>query len=86
MGAVVAGQGKVNTMSDEGDELIIGNTRFIAKKDMKTEDMFRDAQGRPTIGFCLWCCRDFHTYEEFEEHQRKGYPEFPHAAEQATDD
>jgi len=66
-------------MSD--DELIIGNTRFIAKKGVKTEDMFRDEQGRPTIGFCLWCGRDFYTREEFEEHQTKSCPESPRAEE-----
>ena len=71
-------------MSD--DELIIGNTRFIAKKGARTEDMFRDAQGRSTIGFCLWCCRDFYTQEEFEEHQRKGCPEFPRSEEQSGGD
>ncbi len=72
-------------MSDENDELIIRNTRFISKKGMKTEDVFKDAQGRPTIGFCLWWCRDFSAREEFEEHQRKVCPEFPRAEEQTSD-
>ena len=30
--------------------------------------MFRDAEGNPTIGFCLWCGRDFYTREEHEAH------------------
>ena len=30
--------------------------------------MFRDAEGKPTIGFCLWCGRDFYTMEEHETH------------------
>jgi len=29
---------------------------------------FRDKDGRPTVGFCLWCNRDFYSIEEVHEH------------------
>jgi hypothetical protein len=30
--------------------------------------MFRDKEGRPIIGFFLWCDKDFHSMEELEDH------------------
>jgi len=30
--------------------------------------MFRDEDGNPTVGFCLWCGRDFYTFEGHEAH------------------
>lgn len=30
--------------------------------------LFGDADGNRTIGFCLWCGRDFYTMEEHEAH------------------
>jgi hypothetical protein len=30
--------------------------------------MFKDGDGNPTVGFCLWCGTDFHSMEEFECH------------------
>lgn len=30
--------------------------------------MFRDEDGNPTVGFCLWCNRDFYTMDEVEAH------------------
>lgn len=29
---------------------------------------FRDAHGNPIVGFCIWCGRDFYTYEEHDAH------------------
>jgi len=30
--------------------------------------MFTDKDGNPTIGFCLWCNKDFYSREEVEAH------------------
>jgi hypothetical protein len=30
--------------------------------------MFRDAEGNRTVGFCLWCGKDFYSMEEVETH------------------
>jgi hypothetical protein len=29
---------------------------------------WHDKDGKPIIGFCLWCPRDFYTYEEVQAH------------------
>jgi len=30
--------------------------------------MFKDGDGNPTIGFCLWCGADFYTLDEHDAH------------------
>jgi len=30
--------------------------------------MFTDADGKPTVGFCLWCGADFYSFEDHEAH------------------
>lgn len=30
--------------------------------------MFRDQDGNPIIGFCLWCNRNYYSMEEVEAH------------------
>jgi hypothetical protein len=40
---------------------------------------FKDKDGKPTIGFCLWCNQDFYTEDEMWEHTADGMkacPEF----------
>lgn len=37
-------------------------------EDTEPSSLFRDAEGRKTIGFCLWCGCDFYTIEEHEAH------------------
>jgi hypothetical protein len=29
---------------------------------------WRDKDGKPIVGFCLWCNRDFYTYDEVQAH------------------
>lgn len=41
--------------------------------------MFKDKTGTPTVGFCLWCNRDFYSMSEHNNHVRnmeKVCPEF----------
>ena len=40
---------------------------------------FRDSNGNPTVGFCLWCDKDFYSVEEVWEHNEndmRACPEF----------
>jgi len=30
--------------------------------------MFKDGDGKPTVGFCLWCNKNFYSSEEVAEH------------------
>jgi len=32
------------------------------------ENFFKDSGGNRTIGFCLWCNKDFYTHEEAKAH------------------
>lgn len=34
----------------------------------REDTMFHDKDGRPTVGFCLLCDRDFYCLEEVEAH------------------
>ena len=34
--------------------------------------MFTDKDGKPTVGFCLWCDCDFYAFEEMEAHNAIG--------------
>ena len=40
----------------------------IEEEPDQESSMFTDADGNPTVGFCLWCGRDFYTFEEHEAH------------------
>jgi hypothetical protein len=31
-------------------------------------DTFLDREGKPIIGFCLWCDKDFYSMDEVEDH------------------
>lgn len=37
-------------------------------KSNKESGLFQDKDGNRTVGFCLWCGRDFYTMEEHEAH------------------
>jgi hypothetical protein len=37
---------------------------------------FTDKDGKATVGFCLWCNRDFYTADEFWEHTGNGVNAF----------
>jgi hypothetical protein len=32
------------------------------------ENFFKDSDGNPTIGFCLWCNKDFYSHGQAREH------------------
>jgi hypothetical protein len=34
--------------------------------------MFRDEDGNPTVGFCLWCNKDFYSIDEVYAHNADG--------------
>jgi hypothetical protein len=34
--------------------------------------VFTDKDGKPTVGFCLWCNCDFYSIEEMEAHNENG--------------
>lgn len=36
--------------------------------DDEPSTMFQDADGNHIVGFCLWCSKDFYTFEEHEAH------------------
>jgi hypothetical protein len=40
--------------------------------DAEESSMFKDADGNPIVGFCLWCNRDFYSMEEVEAHNADG--------------
>jgi hypothetical protein len=37
--------------------------------------MFTDKDGNPTMGFCLWCDKDFYSMEEVDAHNADGMKE-----------
>lgn len=43
-----------------------------APEDRAEDRMFRDKDGNPTIGFCLWCGQEFYAVEEMEAHNAGG--------------
>jgi hypothetical protein len=46
-------------------------------EDAAGENPFKDKDGNPTIGFCLWCNKDFYTHEEAKEHNANDLAECP---------
>jgi hypothetical protein len=44
---------------------ITGKSRVATEEEVS---MFKDENGNPIIGFCLWCNRDFRSIEEVEAH------------------
>jgi hypothetical protein len=40
----------------------------VPADDAEESAMFKDAEGRKTVGFCLWCNKDFYSMEEHEAH------------------
>jgi hypothetical protein len=49
-----------------------GATKMPQTPQKGESTMFRDGQGNRTVGFCLWCDKDFYTLEEHEEHTANG--------------
>ena len=48
--------------------------------------VFTDKEGRRTVGFCLWCNRDFYSMEEVYKHNHeKPCPEVREAMRAARD-
>src|ERR1035441_3862065 len=45
-----------------------GQTVMPPTAEHEESSMFHDAEGNKTIGFCLWCNKDFYTMEEHEAH------------------
>jgi hypothetical protein len=57
----------------------LGKNDLLQKEGGSDGSMFTDKDGKATVGFCLWCNRDFYTAEEFWEHNGNGAnacPEF----------
>ncbi len=49
--------------------------RYVLPSRPESEEqsaMFKDADGNPIAGFCLWCNRDFYPIEEHNEHFADG--------------
>jgi len=38
--------------------------------------MFMDKDGKPTVGFCLWCDKDFYSLDEVEDHNAGDCPSY----------
>jgi hypothetical protein len=36
--------------------------------ESERSSMFSDAEGNHTVGFCLWCGKDFYSRDEVEQH------------------
>jgi hypothetical protein len=54
-------------------------TDLLQNERGSENSMFTDKDGKATLGFCLWCNRDFYTADEFWEHNGNGVnacPEF----------
>jgi len=45
-----------------------GEAVEVPNAEPEESSMFRDAEGNRTIGFCLWCNRDFYSMEEVQAH------------------
>jgi hypothetical protein len=45
-----------------------GQTLRRGRRANQKPSVFKEKDGKPIIGFCLWCNRDFYTMEEYEEH------------------
>jgi hypothetical protein len=57
----------------------LGKNDLVQNEGGSDASMFTDKDGKATVGFCLWCNRDFYTAEEFWEHNgngANGCPEF----------
>jgi hypothetical protein len=69
-------------------QMIDSSTSDLPKNEPGTDsNAFTDKEGKPTVGFCLWCNRDFYTDDEVIEHNGNGVnacPEF-RAYVEATD-
>jgi len=37
-------------------------------EDAEGSSMFKDAEGNPTIGFCIWCGKDYYTMDDVGVH------------------
>ena len=45
--------------------------------DPEEFSMFKDQDGNPIVGFCLWCDKNFYTTDEVEAHNADGMPNCP---------
>ena len=45
-----------------------GPSELPGSEDGTEVSMFIDRDGKPIVGFCLWCDMDFYSMSEFEEH------------------
>lgn len=55
----------------------LGTTNMPQPSQEEGSSMFIDEHGNRTVGFCLWCGRDFYTREEVEEHNANGMERCP---------
>jgi hypothetical protein len=49
-----------------------GTSNMPRRMDNADASMFTDSDGKPTVGFCLWCNCDFYSFEEMEAHNGNG--------------
>ena len=48
-------------------------TSNMPRKEEDTEaPIFTDSDGNPIVGFCLWCNKDFYSFEESAAHEADG--------------
>jgi hypothetical protein len=45
-----------------------GYTKESLPQDSEESSMFKDNDGNPIVGFCLWCNQNFYSMEEVEAH------------------
>ncbi len=50
----------------------MGANNLSVDKVETQSTMFTDEEGKRTIGFCLWCNKDFYSMEEVEAHNEDG--------------
>jgi hypothetical protein len=54
-----------------------GTSNMPSREDSTEATMFADSEGNPIVGFCLWCGKDFYSFEEMEAHNADDMAECP---------
>jgi hypothetical protein len=53
------------------------NSKHRPRKDTTGSAMFKDKNGNRTVGFCLWCNKDFYNLKEAKAHHANDSKDCP---------
>jgi hypothetical protein len=54
-------------LDEQLDQMGISDWRDV-RSSVEAEGLFRDRNGTPIVGFCLWCGKDFYSIEVADAH------------------